>query len=383
MFFLHFIIKKAIHFVLHIFWIFPVKNNRVTLLNDMSYTYGDNMKYIHKYIEENHKNEYEIIFPVRDKNSAVGENCISVKKNTVKFFYYLLTSAVIITNAGGISYLPLRKKQLAISTWHGGGPYKKTGNTFVKNKWYEKELKMHRKNTRYILSSCGYFSKYEAPGMLFEGEACIPSGMPRNDIFFQKDSSIRKKVYEYYGLESESKLILFAPTFRTDQQNPYTKKVHVSTMDIQRVINAVNKKFGEYSWNFGIRLHPKLRNADIAEKDVVNCTDYLDIQELLYSADILITDYSSLMWDFSLTGRPCFLYTDDIDVYEKEHGFYMPSSRWPYLIARNNEEMEKNIMNFDEEKYRAAVKKHHEESGSYERGKACETVMSLIKNYIR
>ena len=156
-----------------------------------------------------------------------------------------------------------------------------------------------------------------------------------------------RKETKYYGLDTKSKFILFAPTFRTEQQDPYTKKIHISTMDIQRAVNSVNKKFGEQLWNFGIRLHPKLRNTDIAEKGIVNCTDYPDIQELLYSADILITDYSSLMWDFSLTGKPCFIYADDIDEYEREHGFYMPSSQWPYPIARTNDELEKNILSFD------------------------------------
>lgn len=380
MFFLHLLIKKIIHFALHVFWVFPVKKNRITLLNDMSYTYGDSMKYINEYIVKNCKNKYEIIFPVRDKNVAVGENCIAVKRNTARFFFYLLTSSVIITNAGGVSYLPLRKTQFAISTWHGGGPYKKTGNSFIKNKWYEEEMRMHKKNVRHILSSCKYFTDYEAKAMLFSEKDCVPCGMPRNDIFFQQEPSIREKVYEHYGLEKESRLVLFAPTFRTAQQDPYTKKLHVSTMDIPRAVNAIKNRFGGNSWNFGMRLHPKLSNADIAEKDVIDCTGYPDIQELLYSADILITDYSSLMWDFSLTGRPCFLYADDIDLYEKEHGFYMPSSQWPYPIARDNDEMEKNIVSFDKETYQAALKKHHEDCGSYEQGKACEQIFKLIEN---
>lgn len=379
MFFLRLLIKKIIHFVLHVFWVFPVKGNRITLLNDMSYTYGDSMKYINKYIEKNYKNKYEVIFPIKNKNTMVEGNCIPVKRNTVKFFYYLLTSSAIITNAGGVSYLPLRKRQFAISTWHGGGPYKKTGNAFVKNKWYEEEMKMHKKNVRYILSSCKYFTDYEAKSMLFSEKDCIPCGMPRNDIFFQKNPSIREKVYQYYGLENNSKLILFAPTFRTSQQDPYTKKLHISTMDIKRVVDAIRDKFGECSWNFGIRLHPKLRGADIAERNVIDCTDYPDIQELLYSTDILITDYSSLMWDFSLTGRPCFLYADDIDAYEKEHGFYMPSSQWPYPIARDNDEMEKNIIGFNQEEYQAAIKKHYEDCDGYEHGNACEQIFKLIE----
>ena len=106
------------------------------------------------------------------------------------------------------------------------------------------------------------------------------------------------------------------------------------------------------------------------------------MQELLYAANVVITDYSSLMWDFSLTGRPCFLYADDLDDYERERGFYMPSSQWPYPIARNNDELEKNILGFDCGLYRQAVREHHKVCGSYEQGRACETVLRIINEYM-
>ena len=381
--FIHYLAKKAIHFILHFFWLFPVERNRITLLNDMSFTYGDSMKYLNEYIQSKLKNKYEIIFPVKQINYPVGEGCITVKKNSFMFYYYLLTSSVIITNAGGVSYLPFRKKQFALSTWHGGGPYKKTGNALFHNKWYEKEMKMHRKNTKYILSSCKYFTDLEAKAMLFDDKSCIPSGMPRNDIFFTQNENIRKKVFECCNISEASKLILFAPTFRTNPKDyTYSKKYHASDLDIERLIANLNKRFGNNKWEIGIRLHPKLKDVELDIKNIINLTRYPDIQELLYSADILITDYSSLMWDFSLSKKPCFIYADDLDEYERTHGFYMPSKQWPYPIARNNEELQMNIKNFDLSSYQEAVKRHHKESGSYEQGNACEIVMKLIENHI-
>ncbi|AEE17062.1 CDP-glycerol--poly(glycerophosphate) glycerophosphotransferase [Treponema brennaborense] len=381
--FIHYLIKQIIHFILHIYWIFPVKKNRITLLNDMSYTYGDSMKYLNQYLRDQKINDYEVIFPVHELAFSVGEGCIAVKKNTLLFFYYILTSSVVITNAGGISYLPFKRGQFAISTWHGGGPYKKTGNALYHNKWYEKEMRMHRKNTKFILSSCKYFTDIEAKAMLFNEAACISSGMPRNDIFFKNDVSIRKRVFDYCSIDLNSKLILFAPTFRTDPKDfTDSKKYHVSDLDMERTIKAIKKRFGDYNWQFGIRLHPKLKDVELDISNVINLTAYPDIQELLYSADVLITDYSSLMWDYSLTKKPCFLYADDIDEYEREHGFYMPSKKWPYPIARNNDEMVNLILTFDYEKYKKDIKLHHEECGSFEEGHACEVTINLIKNAI-
>lgn len=380
--FLHYFIKRMLHFFLHVFWVFPIKKNRILLLNELSFKYGDNLKYLNEYIKNNLAEAYEVVFPLADRNEAVTQNLRYVRPFSFAYFKYLLTSSVIITNSGGVSYLPLRKNQLAMSTWHGGGPYKKTGNAVYRNKWYERELKMHRKNTRYILSSCEYFSRLEAPGMLFEKESCIESGMPRNDIFFDKSLPLREKVFGVLGLETSVKLVLFAPTFRSNPSDfTDSKQYHVSDVDYNRLLDSLQGKFGG-RWKLAVRLHPKLKDAVIDVPNAVNCTDYPDMQELLYAADVVITDYSSLMWDFSLTGRPCFLYADDLDEYEREHGFYMPSSQWPYPIARNNDELEKNILGFDCGLYRQAVREHHKVCGSYEQGRACETVLRIINEYM-
>lgn len=380
--FIHYCIKRIIHFILHIFWIFPIKKNRILLLNELAFKYGDNLKYLNEFIKNNYKDKYEVIFPLYDFTEAVTENFKYVKPFSFKYFRYILTSSVIITNAGGVSYLPIRKKQLVINTWHGGGPYKKTGNSVYQNKWFIKELQMTRKNTSYILSSCEYFSKYEAPGMLFDKDSIISCGMPRNDIFYNKQLSIRAKVFGKYGLDETVKLILFAPTFRNDLENfTGTKEYHVSDIDYHKLITDIEKKFGG-KWKLAIRLHPKLKGVKIDVSDALNLTNYPDMQELLYAADLVITDYSSLMWDFSLTMKPCFIYADDLDEYEKTRGFYMPSKQWPYPIARNNEDLFKNIVDFNLEEYKKNVSKHHLESGSFEKGNACFTTMKLIEEHI-
>ena len=78
-------------------------------------------------------------------------------------------------------------------------------------------------------------------------------------------------------------------------------------------------------------------------------------------------------------GCPVFLYAPDIETYERERGFYMPVSEWPYPIAHNNEEMRKNILEFDETEYVERVKAHHIACESYETGYACKIVMDLIR----
>lgn len=102
------------------------------------------------------------------------------------------------------------------------------------------------------------------------------------------------------------------------------------------------------------------------------------MQELLCAADILITDYSSSIWDFSFTYRPCFLYAPDLAKYEAESGFFVPIEDWPFPLAETNEELIENIKNFDSKKYIEDVKKHHRDLGSYETGHATERFCKLL-----
>ncbi len=369
--------KRTIKAVLHVFWLFPVDKKKVFLLNDLSYTYGDSLKYIDKYLRIHNEKGLKRVFAIRNGYDGPVDDVI-VRPNTMRYFKEILTSGTIITNSGGVSYLPKRRNQKIISTWHGGGPYKKTSLDVYDNCWYRKEVKMNCDNTDYILSSCRYFTEIEAKSMGFEAERCIPAGLPRNDVLFCEHQDIVKKVRKMLSIPEGKKFILYAPTFRSSSDQSTSKMIsNYIDLDVDMLLSVLNQKYG-CEWVCGIRLHPKLSDIDIGDMNVINCTSYPDMQELLCCADAIITDYSSLMWDYSFTYRPVFLYAPDIEKYEKERGFYMPVSEWPYPIAHDNNEMRDNILHFEEKSYIESVKQHHIDSGSYETGQACEKVVGLI-----
>ena len=112
---------------------------------------------------------------------------------------------------------------------------------------------------------------------------------------------------------------------------------------------------------------------------MINVSGYADMQELICAADVLITDYSSSVWDFSLTGKPCFIYANDLSAYKEERNFYTPIEEWPFALAETNEELHENILNFDPEVYKHKVEEHHKELGSYETGHACEALYELLE----
>ena len=383
--FLKYCLKKTLTFGLHIFWIFSICNNKILFINEHSYSFSDNLKYLSLYLIEKDQKKYRIYFSLKDKTDIGDLPIKSVNIFSLKHFYHALTSSVLITNAGGISYLPLRRKQLVISTWHGGGPYKVSGVSAIHGYWYEKETEYNAKKVDYILSSCRVFTEEEAPGMYYKPDQIINCGMPRMDFFFNNDAMglIHDKVYRSFDIPEQAKFVIYMPTFRgifEDYQGVITDDM--LEIDCQRLLSALRKRFGG-EWKFAIRLHPRLRDAKFKNNSLINMSYYPDAEELLMAADVLVTDYSSVMWDFSFSKKPVFLFATDINDYQVKRGFYIPPDEWPFPLASTNDEMVENIRNFEYESYQKRVEAHHEAVGSYEIGKACQTVKSKIDEHIK
>lgn len=373
--------KLFVKTILHVFWVFPIESNKIFLMNELSFTFGDSLKYFDIYMHNMMENRYKVVFCIKkDSISSDYFDDIIVRPMSIRYFKELLSSGIVVTNAGGVSYIPKRKKQRIISTWHGGGPYKKTSVDVYTDYWYKKQAKMNSDNVDFILSSCKYFSDLEAKSMGFRPDQIVPAGLPRNDVLFHNHEDIKNKVRRKLSIPNGVKFILFAPTFRSKENEFSNMSVVENYIELNpnMLLSTLEEKF-KCKWVCGIRLHPKLSNIDMSKMNVINCTTYPDMQELLCCADVIISDYSSLIWDYSFTYRPIFLYAPDIEQYEKDRGFYMPSSEWPYPIAHNNEELKENILNFNQKLYVEKVKKHHITTGSYETGEACAKLLDLIE----
>lgn len=384
--FIKYISKRIISGVLHCLWLFPVQKNKIFFMNDHSYTFSDNLKYLVLYLLNSEPDKYKIYFSLKDDKGIIDKRIIPIRFLSMKHFYHALTSSVIITNNSGIVYLPIRKKkQLVINTWHGGGPYKVTGIDAINNSWYDKDMHYTSGKVNYILSSCGVFSEKEAIGMGFQVNQIINSGMPRMDFFFDHQfiAETRQRVFESYDIPICSKLVLYAPTFRGLFEN-YESVIADDVLEINyhRLTETLSGKFGG-EWRFAVRLHPRLKEVQFKDNDLINMSNYPDAEELLIAADALVTDYSSVMWDFSFSRKPIFLFAPDISDYEVKRGFYIPPEEWPYPIAMTNNEMIDKIQNFDVDSYLKDVDEHHLAVNSYEKGDACPTVKNLIDNHLK
>lgn len=383
---LQLIVTTIIRNISKLYWIFPVKKNRIALISHSGTQYSCNPKYISLYLQNKYPHKFDIIFALRNSKKRSGLEEHFVKMPSFQFFYYFCTAKVIVSNGGMPTYIPKRKNQYVINTCHGGGAYK-TNRPNIEEKTVS-EPRTHMdlyktKCTDLVLSSSESFTELVIPELVlqYKGEV-MPCGMPRNDIIYQgKYEQIRNRVCASLGIDTGREIILYAPTFRGtfDSMQVQSKKIFTVDLDTEQLLYAVKNRFNNDPILL-IRAHHAMNmSSHLKSDDIIDVSDYPDTQELLCSTDILISDYSSTIWDFSLTKKPCFLYCPDIDYYmNDDRGTYTPIETWPGMLCRTNEELEQAILNFDEAEYVKKVEKHHVDLGSYENGTACKQVCKRI-----
>lgn len=379
---IRFLKKSLLLAVLFPLRIFPVKRNRVLLHNDLSYNYSDSQKTIAEYLLKEYSDTYEIFFSLRDPQShqwLLEKKIRPVRFNSFAFFYYAMTAQVFVTNSGGFSYLPLRKSQYVINTWHGGGAYKKCGiQMYGDTPLFRRDLKLAAEKADLFLSSNARFTEVISQDMLIPRSIFWEIGMPRNDGLLHEDTAHRAQIRKRLGIKEDERLILYAPTYRKVDDDYFKDSVAIDYgIDPDRVCAALEKRFGG-KWLFAFRLHPCVVNRGNIVRGCLDLSDYEDMQELLCAADAMINDFSSSMWDFMLTGRPSFLFAVDLQHYIDTTDVYTPIDEWPFPKSTNNDELERSILEFDEVKYAADSKRHYESLGGCETGEATKLVCERI-----
>lgn len=308
-----------------------------------------------------------------------------VQRNSLEFFYELASAKVWVDNAMCMTweYLPKKKEQIYINTWHGSMGLKRIDAEKVVSPKWAKASKKASEITNYMISNSTFETEvYRSTYWKDQSIKVLEYGHPRNDILFSNEKQkreIHKKVCDFFGVSEACKFILYAPTFRD------AKNLDCYDIDYNRVIEAAQKRFGG-EWKILNRYHYKVASAlkkvkELRENpNILSSNAYSDIQELMVASDIGITDYSSWICDFVLTGKPGFIYANDIDKYDDERGFYYPLDSTPFPIAVNNDQLYENILKFDATKYAEEKDDFIQARGCKEDGNASRRVVELIKS---
>lgn len=334
--------------ILRLFYIFPIKKNTVLLTSFGGRQYSCNPKYICEYLKSN--KQIKVIYAIeKDKVSLIPAEVETVIYKSIKHIFYLMTCEVIIVNSSDFSkYLPFRKKQCYLNTWHGSFIFKIGDRTNLGNIYGRKILGLCEENLTYYLRNCSL-----DVGPLFlrndKGKKkYLDIGYPRNDLFFCSRPQIIRNIKDKLGIDYDKRVVLYAPTYR-DSYNKDTAKSMAEygfeLLDIDKVTSALRQKFNcDHVVLF--RAHHDMIGDSISES-TINVSNYPDMQELLLIADYLITDYSSSMVDFCLQGKPGFLYTPDIESFAPNIPSFNPPDLWPYKYAKTNEDFCDLIREYD------------------------------------
>jgi len=356
----------------------PIRQNRVLLYVNQRKGFTCNPKYIANEFLRRYGNRIELIWV-----TEYPDTCSSVKKrgirvvgaNSWQHWYYQLTAKAIVVNDAFHESVILRSKQVTMNTWHAAMNYKRIGLQYLnyRNRMHQKTLAIRNIQPDIYISGSRFFTEDTSRSFGFEPSVFAEIGSPRNDIFFQDVSGIRESICKRYQLENDLKLVLYAPTFRNDCCNRSFE------LDFERLRKNLTKRFGG-DWRILYRRHYFIHaDRDVCSPHVIDVSDYEDMNELLAVSDVLISDYSSCLWDFSLTKRPSFVYATDVQNYrEEDRSFAYPMEKWPYPIAANNDELESRLIEFDDCKYAKRILEHQRDAVMFDDGNASGHAVELL-----
>ena len=361
--------------VLHIF---PIKQNRIILNSYTGTQYSCNPKYITEAILKRFPDKYEIIWTFKepDKFQFLEEKGIKVVKYaSIKRFYYEATAKVSINNIGSYSWQPIRKGQQHVNTWHSALDLNYCALMESANdKIMKKTIFMNAKETSLFLSANRFFTEFCIPKEFGYNGKILEYGLPRNDDYINGNAEkIKKEVRKKLNIAEDAVVVMYAPTWR------YGKAKDAPKIDLELLNRAMQKRFGQ-NYLILFRAHHFAGNISVEKlEQVKNMTEYPSIQELIMATNILITDYSSVMWDAALMGEYVLLFAPDLEKYSKERGLYIPINEWCFPVSLNNKDLAAEIEKVDLKKGIEISKKHLEKFGNLETGRAAEEFCNWLE----
>jgi len=366
--------KLFVNLIKKVFRKLPIQSNWVLFESHMGKQYSDSPKYIYEELKKTHSH-YKFIWSMENPNSVDLPGPVTkVKRNSLKHYYYLVRSKFWIDNQGIAHLAKKRKNQIYVQTWHGT-PLKRMGYDQKQplSNDEKRRLKVQTKAWNYFISPNRYSTGIFRRAFRYNGEI-LETGYPRNDLLIQQPEDIIQKAKSYYQIPMGKQVILFAPTFRDWEPNSFQKTIN----DIQRLSKEIDE-----NTIILLRLHyllsSKINHLKLPE-NVINASTYQDVQELYLISDILITDYSSVMFDYALLKRPIILYCYDLEEYISRRGTYFDLiEKAPGPVCKSLDDVIIFLKQPNRLKeYNPVHEQFVQEFGSIEDGKAARKVIDRV-----
>lgn len=367
----------------------PCQKETILFISFHGRGYSDNPKALHEYISKHPKyQKYRCIFAIknhREKNLQI-DNAKIIEYFSIPYFFYLARSKYWIANCKLPKYVLKKPSQIYLQTWHGT-PLKKLahdivvpeGTTFYRSGMSIEEMRSTYDDDvskyNYMISPSAFTTEVFQSAFKIERQRLIETGYPRNDILSNYQNSDLEAIKAKLNLPSNKKVILYAPTWRDNSFNlkGYTFKLKVDFKKWQKTLGK------DYVVIF--KPHYLIVNDFDLEsvKDFVYFVDPKeDISSLYLIADILVTDYSSVFFDYAILRRPIYFYMYDLDSYRDElRGFYLDIYQdLPGKVIENEDSLLEKISQseFDYDK----LKLFNQRFNNHEDGNASKRVLDIL-----
>ena len=319
--------------------------------------------------------------------SLSSKGVVFVKRHSKEYLRYLATAKYLFTNVSMPFYYVKKDGQILVNTWHGV-PLKKLGYDLDDAVYTISNVLRSMLSSDYMISPCPhltniYLDKYKLDG-LYTGKI-IETGYPRCDLIESTDRyEIINRLSEY-GIEIETdengdykQLILYAPTWKgTDFGKP-----DLSVDEYIKVKETLERGLDQSKYQILIKPHQVVYNQLKDRNDLKGLfvPAYIDADELMSITDILISDYSSIFFDFLITGRPVIFYVPDLKDYESYHGLYFDMNNLPGPVTDKAEDICDYIKTLKQikERYKSQYATMKNICAPFEQGNSTKSVIDII-----
>ncbi|KON67532.1 teichoic acid biosynthesis protein F [Peribacillus butanolivorans] len=374
--------KMYIYLYRSVFMRMPLKEKTIVFESFLGKNYSDSPKYIYEYMLE-HNYDFKYIWIFNKTGKEIPGNAKQVKRFSLAYYYYFATSKFSVSNSRLPLKLNKREGNIDLQTWHGT-PLKKLvfdmNDIYSANPNYKKHFFNQSRRWDYLISPNQYSSDIFRSAFKFEKEM-LEFGYPRNDILYKKDNEESiQNLKESLQIPLDKKVILYAPTWRDDEFYEPGKYKFAIQMDLHKMREQLGDEYVVL-----LRMHYFIADeidTDGLEGFVYNYSKYDDIAELYLISDILITDYSSVFFDYANLKRPILFFTYDLEKYRDTlRGFYIDiESEVPGPLVKTTDEIIDAVTNIDQVKtqYQETYDRFYDKFCGWDNGNAAENVVKTV-----
>ncbi len=368
--------------------ILPKNKNIIMFESFLGKQYSDSPRAIYEYIQENKPN-YKMYWSVERKSMHLFADLpvIPVRRFSLKWLILMNRAKYWVSNSRLPLWIPKPDKTIYIQTWHGT-PLKRLAVDMdevhmpgTDTESYKRNFTTESAKWDYLISPNAYSTEIFKRAFQFENQV-IESGYPRNDYLFQQNNKDEiNRIKRMLQLPLDKKVILYAPTWRDNQFYGRGRYKFDIPMDLKKLKEELGNEYVVV-----LRMHYLVaENLDIKDHEgfIYDASHHADIRELYLVADMLITDYSSVFFDYANLKRPMIFYVYDIEEYrDKLRGFYIDFEKEaPGPLVKTTDALITEIKQIEADfQVTEQIQTFYDKFCNLEDGKASERVVNTIFN---